>query len=69
MDIGFEGLLKENTKAWENIWNDSDIIIDGDVMSQQAIRFNIFQLNQTFNGNDPKLNIDQKDLQVKNMEE
>ena len=38
-------------------------------MSQQAIRFNIFQLNQTFNGNDPKLNIDQKDLQVKNMEE
>ena len=60
MDIGFEGLLKENTKAWENIWNDSDIIIDGDVMSQQAIRFNIFQLNQTFNGNDPKLNIGPK---------
>ena len=60
MDLGFEGLLKENSKAWENIWNDSDIIIDGDVFSQQAVRFNIFQLNQTFNGNDPKLNIGPK---------
>ena len=28
---------------------DSDIVIDGDIMSQQGIRFNIFQLNQTFN--------------------
>ena len=60
MDLGFEELLKENSKAWENIWNDSDIIIDGDVFSQQAVRFNIFQLNQTFNGNDPKLNIGPK---------
>lgn len=60
INLGFEGLLKENSKAWENIWSDSDIIIDGDVMSQQAVRFNIFQLNQTFNGNDPKLNIGPK---------
>ena len=60
IDLGFENLLNENSKAWNKIWKDSDIVIDGDIMSQQGIRFNIFQLNQTFNGNDPKLNIGPK---------
>jgi maltose phosphorylase len=39
---------------------DSDVIIEGDVKSQQAVRFNIYHLNQTFNGKDPKLNIGPK---------
>jgi maltose phosphorylase len=30
----------------------SDITIDGDVKAQQGIRFNIFQLNQTYLGKD-----------------
>jgi hypothetical protein len=43
----------------------SDITIDGDVKAQQGIRFNIFQLNQTYLGKDSRLNIDQKVLLVK----
>jgi len=49
---GFIDLCKENAVEWNKIWRDSDVIINGDVKSQQAIRFNIFHLNQTFNGND-----------------
>jgi maltose phosphorylase len=30
----------------------SDIIIEGDHAAQQGIRFNIFQLNQTYTGED-----------------
>jgi len=60
LKTGFIDLCKENTDEWKKIWNDSDIIINGDVKSQQAIRFNIFHLNQTFNGNDSSLNIGPK---------
>ena len=38
----------------------SDITIDGDVKAQQGIRFNIFQLNQTYLGTDSQLNIGPK---------
>ena len=60
LKTGFNDLCKENTDEWKKIWDDSDIIIKGDVKSQQAIRFNIFHLNQTFNGNDSSLNIGPK---------
>jgi maltose phosphorylase len=35
-------------------------IIEGDVKAQQGIRFNIFQLNQTYLGKDSRLNIGPK---------
>ena len=38
----------------------SDITIEGDVKAQQGIRFNIFQLNQTYLGRDSRLNIGPK---------
>ncbi|MDH3698522.1 MAG: glycoside hydrolase family 65 protein, partial [Flavobacteriaceae bacterium] len=38
----------------------SDITIEGDVKAQQAIRYNIFQLNQTYLGTDSRLNIGPK---------
>ena len=57
---GFEILLCEQAKAWEGKWRESDIIIEGDVAAQQAIRFNIFQLNQTYTGEDDRLNIGPK---------
>lgn len=57
---GIETLIKEQKVAWSAIWENSDIEIHGDEAAQQAIRFNIFQLNQTYNGRDPKLNIGPK---------
>jgi len=57
---GFELLLKEQAYAWSEKWKESDIVIEGDVSAQQGIRFNIFQLNQTYNGKDHRLNIGPK---------
>lgn len=57
---GFEILLEEQKTAWEKIWEMADISIEGDVLAQQAIRFNIFQLNQTYLGKDERLNIGPK---------
>jgi maltose phosphorylase len=57
---GYEMLLKEQADAWAHIWEMSDITIDGDVKAQQGIRFNIFQLNQTYSGKDSRLNIGPK---------
>lgn len=57
---GFNELLKEQVTAWFNKWKESDIVIEGDIAAQQAIRFNIFQLNQTYTGVDERLNIGPK---------
>jgi maltose phosphorylase len=59
-DKGFEKMLDEQRLKWEEIWNLADIEITGDDEAQQAIRFNIFQLNQTYTGADARLNIGPK---------
>ncbi|WP_142785132.1 glycoside hydrolase family 65 protein [Changchengzhania lutea] len=57
---GFNQLLEDQKRAWAAIWSMSDITISGDVKAQQGIRFNIFQLNQTYLGKDSRLNIGPK---------
>lgn len=57
---GYDALLEEQKQAWAGIWEMADITIDGDVKAQQGIRFNIFQLNQTYLGKDARLNIGPK---------
>ncbi len=56
----FDNLLKLHKDAWAKKWATQDIIIEGDDSSQQAIRFNIFMLNQTYTGKDHRLNIGPK---------
>jgi maltose phosphorylase len=58
--VGYNQLLEDQKAAWAKIWEMSDITIDGDVKAQQGIRFNIFQLNQTYLGKDSRLNIGPK---------
>ena len=57
---GVEQLFDEHIQRWQEHWDESDIEINGDVAAQQGIRFNIFQLNQTYTGHDPRLNIGPK---------
>ena len=59
-DKGFDKLFADQEKAWAKRWETSDIRIEGDVAAQQGIRFNIFQLNQTYMGDDERLNIGPK---------
>jgi maltose phosphorylase len=58
--FGFDNLLELQKEEWSKIWSMADITIDGDVKAQQGIRFNIFQLNQTYLGKDANLNIGPK---------
>jgi maltose phosphorylase len=57
---GYEQLRSEHSIAWEQLWEQCDVQIDGDIAAQQAIRFNILQLNQTYTGRDHRLNIGPK---------
>ncbi|MES2445673.1 MAG: glycoside hydrolase family 65 protein [Bacteroidota bacterium] len=59
-DKGFDEMLSEQAAAWAAKWQNGDVIIEGDVAAQQAIRFNIFQLHQTYTGEDARLNIGPK---------
>lgn len=60
LNKGYDQLLEDQIAAWAKIWEMSDITIDGDIKAQQGIRFNIFQLNQTYLGKDSRLNIGPK---------
>lgn len=57
---GFDALLEAHRNAWEKRWEHGDIVVRGDIAAQQGIRFNIFQLYQTYTGEDPRLNIGPK---------
>ena len=60
IELDFDNLLVKQKEDWASIWEMSDITIEGDVKAQQGIRFNIFQLNQTYLGKDSRLNIGPK---------
>ncbi len=57
---GFDKMLEDQQLAWLKKWDEGDIQIKGDVSAQQGIRFNIFQLHQTYTGEDERLNIGPK---------
>ena len=60
VEIGFDRLFTAHRAKWEERWETADIMIKGDVAAQQGIRFNIFQLMQTYSGDDERLNIGPK---------
>ncbi|WP_291529654.1 family 65 glycosyl hydrolase domain-containing protein [Bacteroides sp. UBA939] len=57
---GWDTLVSHHLQAWADIWNEMDVTIEGDPEAQQGIRYNIFQLCQTYRGDDPRLNIGPK---------
>lgn len=57
---GFYKLLEAHAAVWTETWRHCDITIAGDTAAQQGIRFNIFQLMQTYTGEDERLNIGPK---------
>ena len=57
---GWDKLENDHQQAWANIWKEMDVVIEGDPEAQQGIRYNIFQLCQTYRGDDPRLNIGPK---------
>lgn len=60
--VTFDGLLGKNMTWWNEIWKNSDIMIEGDQENQQGIRYCIFQMMQTYHGAQPGNNIGAKGL-------
>ena len=60
VEKGFDKLFDEHAAVWKHKWDECDITIEGDIAAQQGIRFNIFQLTQTYTGEDERLNIGPK---------
>lgn len=61
-DVTFDSALAEHTAYWSSVWDNLDITIDGNDDDQQGIRFCIFNLHQTYHGEDPTLNVGAKGL-------
>jgi maltose phosphorylase len=57
---GYDKIFLDHKNEWARIWAASDVVIEGDIAAQQAIRFNIFHLNQTYTGKDERLNVGPK---------
>ena len=60
LNTGMAYCTSRQSEIWSERWNVCDINIAGDTAAQQGIRFNIFQLYQTYSGEDPRLNIGPK---------
>jgi maltose phosphorylase len=50
--LDYDTMKAENDIWWDRMWKESDIVIDGDELNQQGIRFCIFQMHQTYHGAD-----------------
>lgn len=40
----YENLLTEHCKVWDEIWKDSDVVIEGDDQAQNELRYSLYQL-------------------------
>jgi trehalose/maltose hydrolase-like predicted phosphorylase len=58
----YETLLAKNNAAWDEHWKRSDIVIEGDDTSQQAIRYNIYQLRISASSHDSRYSVAAKGL-------
>jgi maltose phosphorylase len=59
---GFDQALNKHRRYWDDLWSKLDVRIDGDAVNQQGVRYCIFQLHQTYHGENPMANIGAKGL-------
>ncbi|HEY9852841.1 MAG TPA: beta-phosphoglucomutase [Leptolyngbyaceae cyanobacterium] len=58
----YSTLCDAHQQTWQEIWHQSDIIIEGDISAQLAIRYNLFQLLIASPRHDDKVSIPAKTL-------
>ncbi len=58
----FASLLVQDEQAWQNFWEKSDVLIEGDEKAQQTIRYNIYQLRISASSHDSRYSIAAKGL-------
>jgi trehalose/maltose hydrolase-like predicted phosphorylase len=55
--LGWRGVLAAHEAVWATRWSDSDVVIEGDGATQQALRFAVYHLNSAANPDDPHVSI------------
>ncbi|MEI6423005.1 MAG: beta-phosphoglucomutase, partial [Lentisphaerota bacterium] len=63
---GWDLLFKAHTGHWSEYWTSSDLEIEGDVAAQQALRYSLFHLHMTYDGQDDRCNVAPKGLSGEN---
>ncbi len=58
----YDGLRAAHVAAWRQVWQASDVIIEGDPEAQLALRFNLFQLFAAAPQHDERVSIGAKTL-------
>ncbi|MDM9381908.1 beta-phosphoglucomutase [Chlorogloeopsis sp. ULAP01] len=58
----YSSLLDAHVQAWDEVWQKSDIVIEGDVTAQLAVRYNLFQLLICAPRNNDRVSIPAKTL-------
>lgn len=61
-ETNFELRLRQSAAAWEEIWQDTDVELEGNDEWQGAIRYNIFQLVQAMPSGDSRASIGARGL-------
>ena len=61
-ETGYENLKEEHISKWEEIWNISDVIIEGDEEAQLVLRYSIYHLNSIAPKNTDKCGIPARGL-------
>jgi len=60
--VSVKRLVGEHTRAWDKVWQDADVRIEGDARAQKAIRFNVFHLASLGNPDDDQVSLAAKGL-------
>lgn len=58
----YRDLLAAHTAAWARVWQDADVIIEGDARAQLAMRYNLFQILAAAPRHDERVSIPAKTL-------
>lgn len=61
-DAGFDTLLAEHKAKWDEVWDRSDVVIEGDDEAQLALRYSIYHLNTIAPQNTDKCGIPARGL-------
>ncbi len=58
----YDALLAANNAAWEQFWNEADVIIEGEEMAQIGMRYNLYQLRINASSHDDRYSIAAKGM-------
>ncbi len=60
--LNYDPLRRDHIAAWDRVWRDGDVVIEGDDEAQLATRFNLFQLLAAAPQHDERVSIGAKTL-------